>query len=55
MIPATADPEEPSADNINPPKTGDNSNTALWSLLAAVSVAGLGVLLLRRKKYPVGK
>lgn len=55
VIPATADPEEPSADNINPPKTGDNSNTALWSLLAAVSVAGLGVLLLRRKKYPVGK
>ncbi len=43
------------SDNINPPKTGDNSNTALWSLLAAVSVAGLGVLLLQRKKYPVGK
>ncbi len=55
VIPATADPEEPSADNINPPKTGDNSNTALWSLLAAVSVAGLGVLLLRRKKYPIDK
>lgn len=55
VIPATADPEEPSADNINPPKTGDNSNTALWSLLAAVSVAGLGVLLLRRKKNPIDK
>lgn len=55
VIPATADPEEPSTENINPPKTGDNSNTALWSLLAAVSIAGLGVLLLRRKKNSVSK
>ena len=52
-----AKPEQPGkpSEKTESPQTGDNSNTALWSLLAAVSVAGLGVLLLRRKKYPVGK
>ena len=34
------------------PKTGDESNTALWGMIALVSLAGAGVtVVLYRKKF----